>query len=253
MRWRRRSLGTVTAALASATLLAVPASAEVDQAGGVRVSVSGNLAPNRLPRQGVAPVAVSVSGKIRPGSANGIPKLTAIEIGLNSHGRLRTEGVPVCRLGKIDPSTSAQALVACGSSLIGEGRFSADVRIPEQSPFPSRGKVLAFYGKLGGQPAIFAHIYGTVPVPTSYVLPFEIAKAKGTYGTVLSASLPRVTGEWGYVTGISLNLKRGFVAAGCPAPPGFSSAVFPLMRTRLSFAGGVRVSSTIIRSCKVDR
>jgi hypothetical protein len=111
---------------------------------------------------------------------------------------------------------------------------------------------LAFNGKLRGRPALFAHIYGTEPVPTSYVLPFEIAKkTKGTYGTTLTASPPQVTGEWGYVTGVSLDLKRGYARAGCPAPEGFPGASFPLMRTRFSFAGGVALTSTLTRSCKV--
>ncbi|HUC07455.1 MAG TPA: hypothetical protein VMR96_05140, partial [Solirubrobacterales bacterium] len=130
----------------------------------------------------------------------------------------------------------------------------------EQSPFPSLGKVLAFNGRFKGKPAIFAHIYGTTPVPTSYVLPFSISEAKGTFGTTLSASLPQVTGEWGYVTGISLGLDRQFsaggkqhtyLAASCPAPKGFSQAAFPLAKTTFSFDGGLALSSTLNRTCKV--
>src|SRR5699024_636981 len=117
-----------------------------------------------------------------------------------------------------------------------------------QSPFPSQGKVLVFNGKLRGQPALFAHIYGTRPVPTSYVLPFTIRKTGGEYGTLLSASLPNVTGEWGYVTGISLNLEPEFISASCPAPGGLPGIVFPLMRTSFSFEGGPTLTTTLNRS-----
>jgi hypothetical protein len=251
MRSRLRLL-SIAAAMAAATAFAVSAQAEVAQRGGVRVAVSGSLRPAKLPRSGSAPVAVSLTGGIVAARQGSLPQLTGIEVALNSHGELKTGAVPVCRLGKIDPSTTEEALLACRRSLIGEGSFSADVRIPDQSPFPSHGKLLAFNGKLRGRPAIFAHIYGTDPVPTSYVLPFAIRKiSKGTYGTMLSASLPQVTGDWGYVTGISLQLQSRYAAAACPAPAGFAAAVFPLMRTSFTFDGGPQLTLTLTRSCKV--
>jgi hypothetical protein len=227
------------------------ASAEVAQKRGVRVSVAGKMSPNKLPRSGGAPISVSVAGHITATQPGALPKLERIAIAINSHGRLENRGIPVCRLGHISPSTTSEAQAACRGSLIGEGHFSANVKIPEQSPFPSEGKVLAFNGRLRGQPAIFAHIYGTQPVPTSYVLSFLIEKTQGTYGTVLEASLPGVTGEWGYVTGVSLDLDRGLVSASCPAPAGFPGVVFPLMRTSFGFAGGLTLRSTLTRSCRV--
>lgn len=236
------------------------ASAEVSQKDGVRVSVTGRMTPTRLPRTGAAPIAVSVAGHISAAQTATLPKLSKITIAINRHGRQDLRGLPLCRLGRINPSTDAEALAACRSSLIGEGSFSADVKIPTQSPFPSQGKVLAFNGRLRGKPAIFAHIYGIEPVPTSYVLSFSIAKTPGIYGTVLEASLPHITGEWGYVTGISLRLNRvytsggkshSYLSAGCPAPRGFSSAVFPLAKTTFGFDDGLKLSSILNRSCKV--
>jgi hypothetical protein len=238
--------------LLAATPLATGAVAEIAQKGGVRVAVTGALTPTSLPRSGAAPVAVSIAGRITPVDPGALPKLERIQVAINRHGRLGNRAIPFCRLGRIDPSTTAEAMSACASSLIGEGHFSANVRISDQSPFPSSGKVLAFNGKLRGRPAILAHIYGTEPVPTSYVLPFSIESTPGRYGTVLTASLPRVTGEWGYVTGISLRLQPRFLSAGCPAPRGFPSVVFPLLRTSFSFAGGPNITSTLNRSCKVS-
>jgi hypothetical protein len=249
-------------AIASATtaLCTALALGEVIQIGNVRVAVSGDLSPTKLPRNGAAPIAVSVGGKITSTDAAGPPQLRKMEIAINRNGRFTTRGLPLCRIGHIDPSTSDEALSACRSSLIGSGSFSADVKFPEQSPFPSNGKILAFNGRLRGQPAILAHIFGTKPVPTSYVLPFSISPSKGTFGTVLTASLPRVTGEWGYVTGVSIKLWRRFsfdgrrqsyLSAGCPAPAGFPSASFRLVRTSFSFADGKDFTTTLSRRCKV--
>jgi hypothetical protein len=246
-----RLLALLGSALLALGALSSLAHGEVSQKHGVRVAVSGSLSPSRLPRRGSAPVSVSVSGKIEPLGIAALPQLQKMTIAINSAGHLDLKGIPHCRIGHIDPSTDEEALAACGSSLIGEGSFQADVKLPEQSPFPSEGRLLAFNGTIGGEPAILGHIYGTDPLPTSFVLIFRVKQTKGTFGTVLEASFPRATGEWGYVTGISLNLnKKGFLSAGCPALNGSSKAAFPLLKTSFAFAGGLKLDNTLTRSCK---
>jgi hypothetical protein len=230
------------------------------QNGPIRVAVSGSLAPKRLPRKGVAPITVTIGGRISSTEPDTPPQLRKVTFAFNRAGQLDRRGLPVCGLSDIDPTTTRQALLACRSSLVGEGLFTAKVRLPEQSPFPSNGKVLAFNGTLKGKPVIFAHIYGTKPVPTSVVLPLAISQHKGTFGTRLDASLAELTGDWGYVTGISLKLgrryhahgeRRSFLSAGCPAPKGFPGALFALARTTFSFVGGRSLSATLTRNCKV--
>jgi hypothetical protein len=227
---------------------------------GVQVSESGKLTPSVLPRRGTAPVGISFGGTISSTRQAGPPKMTKLTIELNRNGTLDTQGVPRCRLGQIRPSTTREALAACRNSLVGEGSFAASVRIPEQSPFPSKGKVLAFNGRLHGRPAIFAHIYGLRPVPTSYVLPFTIGKSAGSYGAQLEASFPQVTGEWGYVKAISMNLNRrfsvhgktrGYVNAGCPAPSGITRVPFPLARATFVFDTGLTiVAPPVSQTCR---
>jgi DNA-binding beta-propeller fold protein YncE len=231
----------------------------VVQRGPVRVSFDGKLTPRALPRHGAAPVGIAVETKISGTNGGTPPQLRKLAIAINRNGRLTSTGLPVCRVREIDPSTTTGALAACRDSLVGEGHFSANVKLPEQSPFPSAGKVLAFNGHVHGKPAILAHIYGTQPAPTSYVLPFLIRSLRGTYGNVLEASLPQATGNWGYVTGLRMKLHRlfhyrgrgrSYLSAGCPAPAGFPGAVFPLARTSFSFAGGPTVVSVLNRSCR---
>jgi hypothetical protein len=246
---KKRATALLGSALLTLALIAAPGSAEVSQKNGVRVAVDGRLSPSKLPRKGSAPVSVSVSGKIDSLNEASLPQLQKLTVAINSAGHLDLKGIPHCRIGHINPSNNREALEACGSSLIGEGSFSADVKLPEQSPFPSEGKLLAFNGTIGGKPAIFGHIYGTKPLPTSFVLPFRVKQAKGTFGTVLEAAFPRATGEWGYVTGISLNLDKRFLSAGCPALQGVSKAVFPLLQTSFPFVGGLKLKNTLTRNC----
>ncbi len=226
--------------------------------GPVQVSFDGRLAPKRLPRHGSAPVGIAIDARISATGKGSPPQLRRISIAINRNGHFVSKGLSACRVNQIQPSTTSGALAACGASLVGEGHFSADVKLPEQSPFPSEGKVLAFNGKVNGKPAILAHIYGTQPAPTSAVLPFLLRDGHGTYGTTLEASLPQATGSWGYVTGLKMNLRRrfsyrgkarSFLSAGCPAAPGFPGAVFPLARTSFVFAGGPILVSVLNRTC----
>lgn len=245
---------------AAGALSAPAASAsETIQHGRFRVGVDASLVPKKLPRQGTAPVHFSLAAKISAAKGSVPPQLQKIEIEINRHGHIEPKGLPVCEADEIQPATNEAALEACPGSLVGEGSFSAKVLISQQAPFPSNGKVYAFNGTWKGHPAILAHVYGTKPVPTSATIPFVIGKARGTYGTKLTASLPQVTSKWGYVTGISMRLgksfsshgkRRSFLSAGCPAPKGFPGASFALSRTSFDFEGGKKLSQVLSRSCR---
>lgn len=235
---------------------------ETIQRGRFRVGVNASLAPRKLPRKGTAPVRFSLAAKISATKGSVPPQLQTIEIEINRFGHIEPKGLPVCEVDQIQPATNEAALEACPGALVGEGSFSAKVLISQQAPFPSYGKVYAFNGTWKGRPAILAHVYGTKPVSTSSTIPFVIGRAeKGTYGTKLTASLPRVTSKWGYVTGISMTLgksfsshgkHRSYLSAGCPAPEGFPGATFPLSRTSFSFEGGKKLSSVLRRSCRAE-
>lgn len=232
------------------------ATAEVIQRDGTRVSVEASISPRRLPRAGTAPIHFSLATKIATTEGSVPPQLRAISIEINRYGHFDPAALPTCTYADIQPSNSEGALAACRDSLVGEGSFAAKVLIASQAPFPSVGKILAFNGRWHGRPAIFAHIYGTQPVPTSYTLPFLIGRtSRGSWGTTLSAKLPGFTSPWGYVTGISIYLghvegSRSYLTASCPAPTGFPGASFPLARATLSFAGSRPIAQTLTRSCK---
>ena len=249
----------VVATLVVLLTVSALADAEVVQHGDLRVSFDGQLTPRALPRHGTAPVQVSVATKITSTNDQSPPQLRSITIAINRFGHFDSSGIPVCTEREIQPSTTQNALAACGSSLVGTGQFSAEILFKQQqAPFPSSGKLYAFNGTYKGKPAILAHVYGTDPVPTSFTFPFVLEQTKGTYGTVLKASFPEVTGNAGYITGISLDLGKEFKAHGktssylsasCPAPKGFPGATFPFAKATLAFAGG-GISSVLTRNCK---
>ena len=236
------------------------AHAEVTQKGHLRVSLDGNLTSKALPRTGGAPVAVSLDGQISTTDGSALPRLKVLQIAINRGGRLEDRGLPVCPLAQIITATTDRARSICGSALVGSGSFDANIVLRGQAPYPTTGRLLVFNGRKGGRPVLLGHIYSSRPLATSFVIIFKIAnRPHGTYGTVLSASLPEALGNWGYVTGIEMKLsrhysfqgkRRSFLNASCPAPKGFGGAVFPLMRTSFGFDGGSNLISTLNRSCK---
>jgi len=256
------TMAVCAAALLAAVAFASPGHGLWIEKEGVRVRVTGKIRPSVLPRRSRVRIEGSLGGRISSANPDEPPKLTKLTIEINRNGHFDTRGLPRCRLHSIRPSTNREALDVCGPALVGEGSFSANVRFPDQSPFPSSGKVLVFNGLDHGRPAIFAHIYGTEPLPTSYVLSFRIRHHSGTYGTVLEATFPEVTGEWGYVTGLTMNLyrrfsfhgrERGYLSASCPALPGFTKAIFTLARMNFEFENGLKIPAPIGGTCTVRR
>ncbi len=241
-------------------LLVAPGAAETVQQDGVRLAFRGTVSPSELPRSQPAPAQISLRAEI--GGAGGAPllRLRWLAIALNRVVHIDASGLPVCHLTQVQPATTDDARAACGGSLVGTGRFSASVQIPEQVPYPSRGRIDAFSGRYQGRPAILLHVYGTKPVPASYTLPLTISRRQGEFGLVLRTSLARTTPRSGRVTGLSLKLgttytyrgrRHSYLSASCPAPRGSNFADLPLVRTRLGFADRT-VELTVRRSCRVS-
>jgi hypothetical protein len=250
-------------ALLGALLLSVAAiaGAATIQQDNLRITVLSQILPYKLPREGVAPIAVFVSGHV--GSVNGEvpPQLQRMRIKVNRHGLLQSKGLPTCTEAEIDPGSSERALSNCQDALVGSGRFWAQIVLPDQRPYPTRGRLLVFNGKRNGKPVIFSHIYTTNPFNTSFVIAFSIRKVNdGPYGTQLDASLPQALGSWGFVDRIKLTLRRkydyqgkqrSFFNAGCPAPEGTRATVFPLALASFFFKEQKPISLSVSKSCGV--
>ncbi len=247
--------------LAAALLATSLATAETAQKGTLRVSVSGKLSPKKLPRTGAAPIKVSVGGQISTTDQSPPPRLKTMEIELNRGGKIDYTGLPLCPYSAIQTASSSRALSACKAALVGKGSFDAEITLAGQAPYPIQGKLLAFNGKSKAKPALFGQIYASHPFATSFVIVFAIKKTgKGTYGTVLAATLPKALSTWGKLTGIEMNLSRhysyrgrshSYLSAACPAPKGFSTVAFSFARASFGFEGGKTLSSTLTRSCRV--
>jgi len=241
----------------------LPASAEVVTGGNYRISFSGSMTPAGLPRVGSEPISVSVSGAVRQLSGAPAPALREFTVAINRHAHLSLAGLPTCNRRRITGYSTSQALAACGEALVGSGHFSAHIDVPEQAPFPAAGRLVVFNSRYHGHPALLGHVYGSQPVPAALDMYFRLHRErKGPFGLGLTATLPAVGEEWGYVKGFEMSLgrrylfhgrKRSLLSAGCPAPRGFDSAPFKLARGEFQLADGSSRSRTLTGVCRVAK
>lgn len=263
MRGGRKRRALVLAVVSASMLIAAGAQAELVERGDLFIKFQGGIVPTALPRATRAPITVSIDGTIRTLSGEHPPALRFISIAINRGGRLDTKGLPRCNRSQLEPATSEAALESCRPALVGEGHYAAEaLALPEQEEYPLQGRLLAFNGVVDGKAAILAQVFGNSPTPNSRVFVFHIHHSQGTFGTILTATLPDALNRTGYLKQISLDLHRDFVyrgrprsyvSAACAAPAGFSSAVFPFARVGMTFADGRKLSSTLTRSCQVRR
>jgi hypothetical protein len=240
-------------------LVAASASAELTQKGDLFVRFDGGIAPKTLSRTHLTPIAVRFEGTIRSLSPRNPPTLRKIRIALNNGGKLSTKGLARCHRTQIREDTSAGALSACGSALVGGGGYTAKTTIENQPHKIAAGEILLFNSRRHGHAAILAHLYQTSPAPVSSFIIFDIRHHGGRFGTVLSGKLENNLVRNVYLRTIYLNLhreyryqgvERSYMSAGCRTPRGVSVAAYPFAKASMSFEDGRTLSSTMIRTCR---
>lgn len=256
-----RSLAISIALLISALSGAGIAHGELSQSEGLRVDFNGGFSPSTLPRDRLVPVSVRMEGSF--GTVNGRqpPQLMQISFAINRNGKLFSGGLPTCAAGLLQSTTSRTALTLCRPALIGRGSFSANLNFPGFPQVPVLGRLLAFNGRSEGQAEILLHLYVSSPAQVTLVVPFKVVRqSAGAFGTILSARIPKIAGEIGDVTNISLEIGRRYrfrgrprslLSASCAAPPGFPGAIFNFAKGTFYFANGQRLTTTLTRACQV--
>jgi hypothetical protein len=248
------------AALLLLLCVGIPARAELTQEGNLIVSFDGGIAPKFLPRTKPVPVAVRVAGDIRATKGTALPQLRTISVAINRSGRLYDKGIPTCRVKSIQPATEGNARQVCGDSIIGTGHVTLIVRIPSQAPFSVSARLLAFNGPTrDGHKLILAQVYADDP-PGAFVLTFTVKRRDSLFGTAMSTTLPPAATGWAYLTHFDMTLdrqyryrgkRRSYISASCAAPPGFPGALFPFAKATYGFDDGKKLTTTVLRSCRV--
>ncbi|MGC1166752.1 MAG: hypothetical protein WA862_11655 [Solirubrobacterales bacterium] len=264
---RERTLPANTTARALWTLVVLAllgglgaglARGERTQHGNLIVSLAGDLSPLKLPRDRPAPVAIHLDGGLRTADGTLLPRVTTVELGLPGQGTLSTKGLPVCSQRRLRNATSEEARAACGPAMIGHGRLTAEVLVPQQAPFTIHARLLIFNGRVGGRRAVLLHGFSAQP-PTVVMVPFLIGKGSGRFTTRLVGHLPPALGPWPHFAHFEMNLSRryeyrgrsrSYLSASCPIPPRFTAGFFSFARATYTLVGGRKVSTGIARGCR---
>ena len=236
-------LGALCASLALATTVHL---------GGLEVQVEGKITPAKLPKTKPTPITLHLEGHIKTTDGSNVPALKTLNLQFDKHGSIYTKGLPTCTTGKLQATTTQAALKACQPSLLGKGKATAEVYLPEQAPFSAQGPMLIFNGPPKGKnPVLIIHVYADVPAPTTFVTTGEISKAHGKYGTATSIQIPTIVGGQGSLTGFEATIgktwkvkgkKQSLLKADCPTGSLFAHGEF-------DFTNGTQISGEIAKSC----
>lgn len=248
---------------ALAALLALSATAvawaTVEKQGNVLVHFEAGFSPRALPREAPAPIEVTIKGAVSTTDGSHPPPLKVLELQLNRNGQLYTKGLPVCSPSHLQSTSTREAKTRCGSALVGHGSFTADIALGSK-PVAASGEILAFNGRRGDKPALLLHFFGGAPVRFTLVVPLQIAKRAGEFGTVLRTRIPKLANGFGSITQIDLSLgrrwsfagkRRSYLSAACRAPADFTVVPFTFARARFRFEGRPEIRADLLKTCRV--
>ena len=252
MRRRRLAALAGVAAVLSAALVVSAATGETVRYGNLVVSIEGSISPTKLSRRTPTPIALKVSGSIETADGSHVPALKTVALKFDRHGQIYTKGLPTCTRGKLQSTLTARAKKVCGPALVGTGRVSAEIALPEQPPFGASGPLLIFNGApKGGRPVLIFHVYARVPAPTTFVTEGVIAKASGKYGTSTLIQIPTIVAGQGSLTSFEAKVhktwtykgeKKSLLLASCPTGHLYAHGEF-------AFADRTEISGDVARSC----
>jgi hypothetical protein len=250
-----RARAILVLALALAAAVAPTAVALQLRAGDILIEAHGDFSPRALPRHENAPITLRGGGRISTVSGELPPRLETIAIEFDRHGSVVTTGLPTCSYGRLLATTTKTARRLCPGAIVGSGFGKAQVKLPEQGPFPVSSPITLFNGRPeGGEPTVLAHAHLTQPVPTTFLVSIAIERIhKGIYGYRTAARIPKIADGAGIPVSGSLRIGRrwtyrgerlSYVNARCEN--GRLQA-----RGEFDFDDGTELSGTFIRPCQV--
>ncbi len=254
---RKRLIWTLALAAAIAMAVAgVATSANkptVIKVGDLTLTFNGGFSPTKLSKTTLTPIALNVTGKIEKAGGKRPPALKSFVLETDKNGAVDAKGLPTCKGGQLEATTTATAEKACKSAIVGKGTTDVIVEFAEQAPINIASKLLIFNGGVsGGKTTLFIHAYLSSPVAAAIVTTVKIKKKKnGRYGTQSVASIPKIAGGAGSVTDFALTVnkkynykgkQKSYLTAKCP--DGHLDA-----QGEAIFSDGTKAKGSVIRPC----
>jgi hypothetical protein len=183
-------------------ILAATAYALKAEVGNTVVSATVDVQPRELPQHRDAPVEVTSTTRVGTKDGSMPPALRKLEFQFDKHGSVVTRGLPVCTMAKLAGTTPSEARKRCAGALVGKGLGRARVQLPGQAPITVSSPISFFNAPpVGGQPALIAHGYETVPTPKTLLVPIVVERVNhGRYGFRVRIEMPPIAEGYGAAT-----------------------------------------------------
>jgi hypothetical protein len=200
---RATIVGALAALLALAiTTAALAAGGETPvtvKVGNLELTANGGFSPTALSKTKQTPIELKAEGSVKEADGSHPPAAREIIIEGDKNAEVHVKGIPTCKSGQLQATTTSSALAACKSALIGEGQVTAQVAFAEQKPINVPSKLLLFNGgEKGGKTTWFAHAYFSNPISGAIVTTITITKhPNGRFGTLAVAKVPQIAGGAG--------------------------------------------------------
>lgn len=194
------------------------------RAGNLQVTFGGGIHQRTLPKHTFEAFMHTIFGRIQTTDGTHPSAFRELVLDVDKDVKINTKGYPVCNAGQLEARDTKSAKRACGKTIIGQGKATAEVAFPEQASIKVSSPLLVFNGgESGGKVTLLIHTFLTVPVPAAIVTTVTIQR-KGT-GLHAIAKIPVIAGGSGSALDFRFTLgktyryeheKVGYFEARCP-------------------------------------
>jgi hypothetical protein len=222
--------------------------------GNLELTANGGFTPKALSKTKQTPIALTAEGSVKEADGSHPPAVREVIIEGDKNAEVHVKGIPTCKSGQLQATSTGAALAACKSALIGEGTTTAQVAFAEQKPISVPSKLLLFNGgEKGGKITWYVHAYFSNPISGAIVTTVTITKhPHGAFGTLSVAKIPQITGGSGSITSFALQIFKSVkVKGGGSVNPISAKCVGGKLKVHVEgkFEDGTKAETEIIRAC----
>jgi hypothetical protein len=192
--------------------------------GNLQVTFGGGIHQRTLPKHKFEAFKHTIFGTIETTDGTHPSAFRELVLDVDKDVKINTKGFPVCRADQLEARDTKSAKRVCGKTIIGEGKATAEIAFPEQTPIKVLSPLLVFNGgERGGKVTLLVHTFITVPAPAAIVTTVTIQR-KGT-GVHAIAKIPVIAGGSGSAVSFRFTLGKtyryerkqvGYFEARCP-------------------------------------
>jgi len=249
-RWLLAAAAALVAMVVAGSALAAGGEGPVTvKVGNLELTANGGFTPKALSKTKQTPIELSAEGSVKEADGSHPPAAREVIIEGDKNAEVHVKGIPTCKSGQLQATTTSAAMKACGPALIGEGTTTAQVAFAEQKPISVPSKLLLFNGgEKGGKITWYVHAYFSNPISGAIVTTVTITKHKnGRFGTLSVAKIPQITGGSGSITDFTLKIKKSVKGIN-PISAKCSDGKLKV-HVQAKFEDGTKAETEIVRAC----